>query len=360
MKAAAFINILKKNGIEDFTGVPCSVFKEVIAYLENNETYWIASNEGESMGIAAGLSLAGKIPAVFMQNDGFGNAINPLTSLQKLYQLPTLLVISWRGEPGVKDAPQHLWSGKTLLDLLRVFEIQHVILDPDHHKSQADVKGLVDHIKRQNQVGAIVCRKGIFTKESVTADHDSQLLSREEAIALITDHVDEETVIFATTGKPSRELYKLKDRANNFYVVGSMGCTSSIAFGFHQVKGGKTVVLDGDGAVLMHMGTLATLAHYQPQQLLHVCLDNESYESTGGQTTVSGSFDLADVARSCGYAQVARVKTDLEIEEFLRSWIQNPRLAFLHIKVRNLTDPQLGRPKESPTLIKERFMDANK
>lgn len=359
MTAAEFIQMLKDNGIEDFTGVPCSVFKEVIAYLEKNEAYWIAANEGESMGIAAGISLAGKIPAVFMQNDGFGNAINPLTSLQKLYQLPTLLVISWRGEPGVKDAPQHLWSGKTLIDLLKVFEIPHIILDPDNHKSRPDIKELVDHIQRENQVGAIVCRKGVFAKGVQTVVPDSDLLSREEAIRLIADHIDEQTPIFATTGKPSRELYKLNDRANNFYVVGSMGCTSSIAFGFHKLKGGKTVVLDGDGAVLMHMGTLATLAHYQPQQILHVCLDNESYESTGGQTTVSGSFELADVARSCGYATVARVEKGGEIEEFLKKWNQNPRLAFLHIKVRNLTDPQLGRPKESPTVIKDRFMDSS-
>ncbi len=360
MKAASFIEILKQSGIHDFTGVPCSVFKEVIAYLEENEAYWIASNEGEAMGIAAGVSLAGKIPAVFMQNDGFGNAINPLTSLQKLYEFPTLLVISWRGEPGVKDAPQHLWSGKTLVDLLRVFNINHFILDSDLDRSRVEIKKLVDHIKNENQVGAIICRKGIFDKESVSSEVKSALLSREEAIKLIVKHVEEQTLIFATTGKPSRELYKANDRDNNFYVVGSMGCTSSIAFGYHKLKGGKTVVLDGDGAVLMHMGTLATLAYYQPQQLLHICLDNESYESSGGQTTVTKSFDLAEVAKACGYSKVARVDQDHQIEAFIREWNQNPQLAFLHVKVRNQTDPDLGRPKQSPTFIKNRFMDFGK
>lgn len=356
MKAKDFIELLKENGIQDYTGVPCSVFKEVIAYLEKNENYIIASNEGEAMGIAAGISLTKRLPAVFMQNDGLGNAINPLSSLQKLYEFPTLLVISWRGEPGKKDAPQHLWSGKTLLDLLDVFAVEYVILEPDLDNQNEEINNLVNRIREKNRVGAVICKKGIFEKEKISLNQDETLLSREEAIALILDELDDTVPIFSTTGKPSREIYKLRDRGSNFYVVGSMGCTSSIAFGYYRKTGRKTVVVDGDGAVLMHMGTLATIGYYQPEKFLHVCLDNETYESTGGQTAVSQAINLSEAAGACNYKKVATVKRAADIKDFVCEWNKKPQLSFLHIKVKNVTDPGLGRPKEAPVELKNRFM----
>lgn len=355
MKAKDFIDLLKDNNINDFTGVPCSVFKEVIAHLEKNEDYVIATNEGEAMGIAAGISLSGRVPAVFMQNDGLGNAVNPLSSLQKLYEFPTLLVISWRGEPGKKDAPQHVWSGKTLLDLLKVFQIDYLILEPELEKQREEIGELISGIKEKNRVGAIICKKGIFEKEKVSRDQDEALLSREAAISVILAEIDDSTALFSTTGKPSREIYKLKDRDNNFYVVGSMGCTGSIAFGYYKKTGNKTVVFDGDGAVLMHMGTLATIGYYRPEKFLHICLDNETYESTGGQSAVSAVMDLSAAARACRYPNVAMVKSAEDIKEFVREWNKKPRLSFLHIKVKNVTDPELGRPKESPVDLKNRF-----
>jgi phosphonopyruvate decarboxylase len=358
MKAEDFILFMKEKGVTDFTGVPCSVFKEVIAKLEQSENYVTATNEGEAMGIAAGISLSGKLPAVFMQNDGLANAINPIMSLQKLYELPTLLVISWRGEPGKKDAPQHLWSGKTLLDLLAVLEIDPIILQPDLDDSSSEIETLIRKIRDENRIGALICRKGIFEGESVQRDFDDQLLSRQEAIDIILQWIEDDTPIFSTTGKPSREIYKLKDRKNNFYVVGSMGCTSSIALGFYMKNRGKTVVFDGDGAILMHMGNLATIGYYQPEKFLHICLDNETYESTGGQTAVSKAINLSEIALVSHYSRVALVRTADEIRHFLQEWNQNPRLSFLHVKVKNVTDPNLGRPTESPLLLKKRFMKA--
>ncbi len=360
MKAKDFIELLKKNGIRDFTGVPCSVFKEVISYLEKNENYLIASNEGEAMGIAAGISLAGRTPAVFMQNDGLGNAVNPLSSLQKLYEFPTLLVISWRGEPGKKDAPQHAWSGKTLPDLLEVFAVDYLVLEADLENQAGKINELISGIKEKNKVAAIICKKGIFEKETIPRVQDETLLSREEALAAALAEIDEATPLFATTGKPSREIYKLRDRANNFYVVGSMGCTSSIAFGFYRQTGKKTVVFDGDGAVLMHLGTLATIGYYQPEKFLHICLDNETYESTGGQTAVSQVIDLSEAARACRYRNVARVRSAAEIKKFVAAWNKNPQLSFLHIKVKNVSDPGLGRPEETPVDLKTRFMKSRK
>jgi len=359
MRAKDFVDLLKEIGVRDFTGVPCSVFKEVIAYLEKNENYMIAANEGEAMGIAAGISLSGRVPAVFMQNDGLANALNPLSSLQKLYEFPTLLVISWRGEPGKKDAPQHLWSGKTLFDLLKVFQVEVVIAGGNPDDSRAEIIDLITGIREQNRVGAIICKKGIFEKETVARHQNDSLLSREEAISVILDEIDASTPIFSTTGKPSREIYKLRDRDNNFYVVGSMGCTASIAFGYYQKTGKKTVVFDGDGAVLMHMGTLATIGYYQPERFLHICLDNETYESTGGQAAVSARVNLSEAARACRYTNVALVKTAAQIRDFVVQWNREPRLSFLHVKVRNVTDPDLGRPKESPAALKKRFMTAS-
>ncbi len=358
MKAKAFIDLLKSNGVNQFTGVPCTVFKEVLAYLEAKENYLTASSEGEAMGIAGGFSLAGKLPAVFMQNDGFGNAVNPLTSLQKLYHFPTLLVISWRGRPGFKDAPQHLWSGKTICDLLRVLEIGFVVLEDDLDRQRPDLEALLCTIREQEAVGAIIVPKGLFEKEPLEKPPaDKKRLSREQAIEAVLDGLDPNTVIFATTGKISRELYKIKDRPRNFYTVGSMGCTSSIALGHYRVEPERTVVFDGDGAVLMKMGTLATIGYYQPQKFLHLCFDNESYESTGGQKTVSTTARLDEVARSCGYARVERVQAAEDIRRFIQAWNRNPALSFLQIKVRNETDPGLGRPQESPRELRCRFQE---
>jgi len=358
MKAKAFIDVLKDNGISKFTGVPCSVFKEVISYLEANENYLIASSEGEAMGIAGGLSLAGEIPAVFMQNDGFGNTVNPLTSLQKLYHFPTLLVISWRGRPGQKDAPQHLWSGKTLCDLLSVLEIFHMVLEDDLDKQRPMLENLLRTVREQETVGAIIVPKGLFEKETFEAPRsEKEMLSREEALRIVLAELDPNASIFSTTGKLSRELYKIQDRAQNFYTVGSMGCTSSIALGHYQADPGRTVVLDGDGAILMKMGTLATIGHYHPREFLHICFDNESYESTGAQHTVSSTTRLDEVARGCQYSRVEQAHSTEDIRSFIQGWNINPDLSFLHIKVRNDTDPGLGRPQENPRELRRRFQE---
>jgi phosphonopyruvate decarboxylase len=358
VKAVDFVQTLKEAGIQDYTGVPCSTFTEVIRYVEAHEQYIIAASEGEAMGIAAGISLSGNIPAVLMQNDGFGNAINPLTSLQKLYEFPTLLIISWRGEPGIKDAPQHVWSGRTLLDLMKVFEIEYIILEADIETQRAEILRLAELVRKEQRICAIICRKNVFEAEEQPPDQRQGLLSRKQAIEAVLTEIDDDMDIFSTTGKPSRELYSVRDRANNFYTVGSMGCTSAIAFGHWLKSGRRTVVLDGDGAILLKMGTLATIAYYQPAHMLHICLDNESYESTGAQATVTSRVDLSRVAGAAGYNEVARVTSVDDITAFIRAWKQRPTLSFLHIKVMNQTEAGLGRPKEDPVDLKKRFMEA--
>lgn len=359
MKAEKFILFLKENGIQSFTGVPCSVFKEVISYLEKNEKYISATSEGEAMGIAAGVALSKKIPAVLMQNDGFGNAINPLSSLNKLYELPALLIISWRGEPGKKDAPQHKWMGETILDLLRLFQIEYLILNSDLNIQKDQIASLIGKVKNENTICALICKKGVFDKEKFEDYvYKKELISREEAIKVILGEIKDNTPIISTTGKISREIYKINDRKNNFYMVGSMGCASSIAFGFYQNKQEKIVVLDGDGAVLMKMGTLAMIGAYQPIKFLHICLDNETYESTGGQTTVASKIELSKVSMATNYKVVETINNKEGIKKFLQLWNLNPRLSFLHIKVKNETDEKLGRPEETPVDIRNRFWDS--
>ena len=358
MKADVFIGILKANGITQFTGVPCSVFAEVIRQLERHEHYCIVANEGEAMGVAAGVALAGEIPAVLMQNDGFGNSVNPLTSLHKIYGLPALLVISWRGEPGRPDAPQHLWSGKTLFDLLNVFEVETLILDPDPAIAAAPIAALINNIRAHNRIGALVCRTGVFDHEQHTPARVPGLLPRAEAIRTVMACLDGDTAVFSTTGKISRELCRACDRRRNFYVVGSMGLASTIALGFCRRTGRRTAVLDGDGAVLMHLGALATIGFYQPPGFLHVCLDNGVYDSTGGQTAASSRICLSDVARACKYPMVARATTADEIRSFIKDWHAAPRLAFLHISVTASAEAEPDRPAETPPAYKQRFMDA--
>lgn len=359
MKSKKFIELLKEKGIKNFIGVPCSVFKEVIKYLENNENYIPATSEGEAMGIAAGIALSENIPAVIMQNDGFGNAINPLSSLNKLYELPALLIISWRGEPDKKDAPQHKWMGKTILELLKLFQIDFLILNKDLDSQRNQVSDLIEKVKNENKICALICKKGVFEKEETEKLLiNDNLLSREEAIKVILGEIENKTPIISTTGKTSREIYKIKDRNNNFPMLGSMGCASSIAFGLYQNMRKKTVVFDGDGAVLMKMGTLATIGAYQPKKFLHICLDNETYESTGGQTTVAGKIELSKIAKASNYSVVEKTNTKDGIKHFIKQWNLNPTLSFLHIKVKNKTDDNLGRPTETPVELRDRFLES--
>ena len=359
MKAKEFILFLKENGIQSFTGVPCSVFKEVINYLEKNDNYIPATSEGEAMGIAAGVALSKNIPAVIMQNDGFGNAINPLSSLNKLYELPALLIISWRGEPEKKDAPQHKWMGKTIIDLLRIFQIEYLILNDDLKSQKNPICSIINRVKNENKICALICKKDLFEKEKYEdSTYKKELLSREEAIKIILGGIEDNTPIISTTGKISREIYKNKDRKNNFYMLGSMGCASSIAFGFYQNKQEKIVVIDGDGAVLMKMGTLATIGAHHPKEFLHICLDNESYESTGGQTTITKKIELSKITRAVNYKVVETINNKEGIKKFLRQWNLNPELSFLHIKVKNKTDEKLGRPKETPVDIRNRLWES--
>lgn len=361
--AENFCRILKRNGFDLYTGVPCSILKPIINYLldEPNVTYYTATSEGEAMGIAAGFSLSGKMPVVLMQNSGLGNAVNPLTSLHLIYNLPALLLVSWRGEPGKADEPEHRIMGPITPKLLDVMEIYNECLVESNQKLGAQIFRMKDMIAKTNRPVALVVKKGSFTEyiqKSTQKELKRPLLRRKEAIKIIVDNLTGDEAIVSTTGKISRELYyDGKEAETNFYVVGSMGCALSIGFGIAEQKPEKKViVLDGDGAILMKMGTLTTVGHYKPPNLIHIVLDNEVYDSTGHQPTVSATVDLGRVALNSGYANSVKVYTQEGLKTSVENALKTNGPHFILVKVLKGADKDLGRPKLTCLQIKDRFM----
>lgn len=376
IEATDFINSALNYGFNFWTGVPCSFIKPLINTVisDSNVKYTAASSEGEAIGIAAGAHLAGCKTVVMFQNSGLGNAVNPLTSLNYPFRIPTLLIVTHRGEPGLKDEPQHELMGqvtKELLDVLRIpwrqfptstDEIDDVIRQADGYMKSEQLpfalimsKGSVNgrSIEPMSQTNELIKSELIGTFKQ----YPQKNLTRFQATKEIIENLSGNEAIIATTGKIGRELYTLGHRNNQLYMVGSMGCASGMGLGFHIGSDGKkVVVIDGDGAVLMKMGTLATIGNYAPENLTHIVLDNEAHESTGGQATVSSTADLALVACACEYRNVWRVDTleDLAVAVGKSRELVGPN--FIHVKVALESDPNLGRPNLSPVEIKNRFI----
>jgi len=361
MKVELLFEKLRENNFGPYTGVPCSILKPVINYAIENENYFIASSEGEAMGIAAGFSLADKKPVVMMQNSGFGNTINPLTSLQQIYNFPMLMLITWRGEPGKPDEPQHKVMGEKLLELLELLEVPYRISDDSPETLEKDIDDLNKIAETKLCPVAYVIRKGAFDSYSSKTTEPNSELSREDAIKTITENISADTKIVATTGKPSRELLMLNDSEKNFYTVGSMGCAASISLGLALEKPNSNFVcLDGDGAVLMKMGTLATIGNYKPKNLIHFCLDNAAYESTGAQATISKNIDFCKIALASNYSSATEIKSADELKKVILD-IQAKKIAgphFIRVLVKCGSRADLPRPKTTPVENKDRFMES--
>lgn len=377
MQAIDFLSACVSKGFSFFTGVPCSFLQPLInsVIVNNNAKYIIASSEGEAVGIASGYYLSGSKSIVMCQNSGLGNAINPLTSLNFPFRIPLLLIVTLRGEQGLNDEPQHELMGKvtgTLLDTIcipwRFFPDKLELVDSVLDEAQ-------EKIEKSNISFALLMRKGCIEEaelpplhpigqgvgtssiEGRFSCHPSIRMSRLNVIKIIRESLPKEYAIISTTGKISRELYTVGDSINQFYMVGSMGCASSLGFGILCGKPQKSVVvLDGDGAVLMKMGTLATIGHYKPERFIHIILDNESYESTGGQRTVSQTVDFSTVAFACGYRKCYRVDTYKDLEITLSKALETPGPILIHVKVSGVSSQKLGRPTIKPSQVKERFM----
>lgn len=347
-----------------FYGVPCSYLGPLISVLSHHfpQKYQAAGNEGEAVALAAGAQLAGLRPVVILQNSGLGNAVNPLTSLCHTLRVPVLLLVTWRGQPGRSDEPQHELMGRITRDLLDAMEIRSEIFPSVQRDLPAALHRASRHMHSTSLPYALLVPKGTLAQE--LSRSDSALASiqyglRREAIGAIVRTSDPDTVLIATTGKTARELERDHDRATNLYVVGSMGCASSIALGVAlNARHRDVIVIDGDGAVLMRMEAMATIGRSAAERLTHIVLDNGSYESTGGQATHSGAIDLATVAAACGYRSHANVDSMSELRDAIGAAQATRGPHFIRAHIRAESDPALGRPALRPPDVATRFRQA--
>lgn len=355
-------NLFQSHGYGPYISIPCSILKSFINYIMDQPAarYYAATDEGEALGIASGMRLAGKKPVVMIQNSGLGNMIDTLTSLSLVFNIPILLVISWRGEPEKKDEPQHRVMGSLMKQFLDVMEVEYEILG-DEKPLKKQVKRLTECMNRTCKPAAFIVPKGVFEPYESKKDSngDPQItMQRQDAIKTIVQNLKGDEVLISSTGKISRELYFMDKKVQApFYVLGSMGCAGSLAFGVAEtMKAKKVVVLDGDGALLMKMGILATIGHYKPKNFVHIVLDNESHESTGGQQTVSSTAHFEKIAEASGYKNTARVYTRDKLIHTLKEFLQQDGPSFIEVKVLKGSDLNLGRPRESPEELKNRFI----
>lgn len=363
-----FIETLRAGGVAFFAGVPDSLLKNLCAYITDTvarENNIIAANEGGAVALAAGYHLAtGKTGCVYMQNSGEGNAVNPLLSLMDadVYKMPLLLIIGWRGEPGVHDEPQHVKQGKVTLSLLEAMGIPYAVLD-ESWENQVDQA--LQSIHETNGVYALVVRKGTFEDYKLQKQEASEWeLGREEAIQIVAGMLRKDDIVVSTTGMISRELFEYREakeqgHAHDFLTVGSMGHASQIALGIAlQKPNRRVIVFDGDGALLMHMGGMAIIGDYNPKNLIHIVFNNGAHDSVGGQPTVGQKIDVEAIAKAVGYADVISVENQMSLMAAMNH-VNNgviDGVSLINVNVRKGNRKDLGRPTTTPQQNKEALM----
>ena len=365
-----FFDLLHGGEIDFFSGVPDSLLKFFNSYILDNvdqNQHIIAANEGNAIALASGYYLATtKIGLVYMQNSGLGNAINPLVSLsdKEVYGIPVLLLIGWRGEPGEKDEPQHQKQGKITLKLLETLDIPYEILTKDIEDTKRKLSSAIKYMNKFNAPFALVVKKGTFEKyEQINESQQNYELSREKAINLIIDNLDEQDIVVSTTGMISRELFESRIQKNqrhetDFLTVGSMGHASQIALGIAISNPKKQVFcLDGDGSVIMHMGSLGIIGSKQMKNFKHIILNNESHDSVGGQPTVGNIINFVSLAKSCKYKNSFKVLTEIELNKKMLKLKSDDGPILLEIMVNRGNRKDLGRPTKTPKENMNLFMN---
>lgn len=354
-------------GVSFFAGVPDSLLKDYCAYVTDHmplRRHVISANEGGAVALAMGHHLAtGGMAVVYMQNSGLGNSVNPLTSLADaaIYGIPMLLVIGWRGEPGHPDEPQHVHMGRVTRATLDALEIPHEVLPSDAADAEPMVRRLLDEAAATSSPRALVIRDGTFGKYALKQTiAEPYPMTREAAIAALVEAFAPEDVVVSTTGKPSRELYELRERRGephrDLLIVGGMGHASQIALGVALEQPDRRVwCIDGDGAAIMHLGGLATIGSIAPHNYKHVVLNNAAHDSVGGQPTVGFAIDLCAIARACGYRSAERSEdpTTLRGEVARLAGADGP--AMLEVRVCRGARADLSRPKMTPVELKQAF-----
>lgn len=364
-----FVDELGRYGINFFAGVPDSLLKNICAYIADNmdaQHNIIAANEGAAVALAAGYHLAsGKAGVVYMQNSGEGNIINPLASLtdREVYNIPVLLLIGWRGRPGVHDEPQHVKQGKVTTALLDTMGVEYDVLSTEENKAAKQIAKAAEAL-RNNEVYALIVEKGTFEEYKLRSTEFNDLtMSREEAIRTVAAALDPEDVIVSTTGMISRELFEVRSawgqgHERDFLTVGSMGHASQIALGIAMQKPDRRVwCFDGDGAVIMHMGSMAIVASRESGNFVHVVFNNGAHDSVGGQPTVGLKIDLPAVAKAVGYKAVFSVDNKSSLETVLKDVKASEGPVFLEVKVKKGNRKDLGRPTTTPVQNKEALME---
>lgn len=363
-----FIEALREKGIDCFAGIPDSLLKNICAYITDHfdaAHNIIAANEGAAVGLAAGHYLATGQPAcVYMQNSGEGNIINPLASLtdQEVYNIPVLILIGWRGRPGVHDEPQHVKQGKVTTGLLNVMDVNYDVLSKEEDKAAKQIEKAAKALANK-EVFALVIEKDTFEDYKLqNVEVNDLTMSREEAIQTVADALGEKDCIVSTTGMISRELFEYRAAMNqgherDFLTVGSMGHASQIALGIALAQPERRVwCFDGDGAAIMHMGSMAIVANKAPKNYVHVVFNNGAHDSVGGQPTVGLKIDLPAVAKAVGYKATYSVESKAELESVLAKVNSFESPALLEIKVKKGNRKDLGRPTTTPIQNKEALM----
>lgn len=367
MNVEDFVSVLN---CDFYTGVPDSQLKALCNYLMNTygideKHHIIAANEGNCTALAAGYHLATEnVPVIYMQNSGEGNIINPVASLlnDKVYAIPAIFVIGWRGQPGIHDEPQHIYQGEVTCKLLDLMDIDNFTIDKDTTVDELKkIMEKYDGILKSGKQVAFVVKKGALTyDDKIVYQNDNEML-REEIIDHIVK-VTGENPIISTTGKASRELFEIREKNNqshqyDFLTVGSMGHTSSIALGVAINKPDEKIwCIDGDGSALMHLGAMAVVGNINPSNLVHIVINNEAHETVGGMPTVANTVNLTEIAKSCGYLYVSSVDNFDDLDHELEKVKNNNQLSFVEIKSSIGARGDLGRPTTTAIENKMNFM----
>ena len=361
-----FFNCLKDNNIGFFTGVPDSLLKEFCFCVTENTSkneHIINANEGSSIGLSIGYNLVtNKIPLVYFQNSGLGNIINPFTSLvhNSVFKIPMLLFVGWRGEPGKKDEPQHIFQGKITQSILETLEIEYEILNTETSESISQLERIIKKIKKNQKPIAILIKKDSFSKYSFKKKSNNNNLKREKCIEIILDNLDGEDVVVSTTGKTSRELNELSGKKESqipmFYAIGGMGHANQIALGISNNYSKRVFCFDGDGSVIMHMGSMGIVGNNAKDNYYHVLFNNGTHESVGGQPTIGNSINFELLSKSLGYKDYYKLTSEHDLSYFFKNTldsVEGPVL--IEVLVDSSSRSDLGRPRETPIEQKNKF-----
>ena len=349
----SLINLLKKNKTDFFTGVPDSVLKELSYYLQNKtkKNHIIATNEGSAISLGIGHYLSTKkVPCIYMQNSGLSNALNPLISIahKKVYSIPLILVIGWRGSPNINDEPQHKVKGQITESILKLLNIKYTII-----RSVVDLKKFEKQIKvakKKSSIVACLIEQGTFKNiKKIGKVNDFYKLDKVLFLKTLLQTLKKNTKVISSTGYNSRELmyirekYKIKD-SKDFYMVGGMGHTASVALGYSLASKKKIVCIDGDGSLLMHLGSIKTAGSFASKNFKYIVLNNNSHDSVGGQNTYANDIDFEKLSKSLGFKRFYSIKSDKNLKTNIQKFLKGNTLNFLEVKVSNNKIKKLPRP----------------